>query len=127
MATAKKPKPKTKNAQVKIDKDIFEKLCGIQCTLEELCAYFMVSEDTVERWCKNNYNKRFADIYKEKRGTGRVSLRRRQFQKALDGDTTMLIFLGKQYLDQRDKVDQSGVLEIGLILPEGTDASALKL
>lgn len=35
----------------------------------------------------------------------KISLRRKQIQLADDGDRTMLIWLGKQHLGQRDKFD----------------------
>jgi hypothetical protein len=37
---------------------------------------------------------------------GRVALRSKQFELALAGNPTMLIWLGKQVLGQRDKIDQ---------------------
>ena len=35
-----------------IDQEQFEKLCGLQCTKEEVADWFDCSEDTIERWCK---------------------------------------------------------------------------
>jgi len=82
----------------------FESLCEIQCTLIEVASWFRCSEDTIERRVKEKYDTTFAEVFKLKRGVGRISLRRRQFQKAEEGHPTMLIWLGKQYLDQKDKV-----------------------
>jgi hypothetical protein len=39
---------------------------------------------------------------------GRMSLRRLQWKKAQEGNTTMLIWLGKQYLGQSDKQELTG-------------------
>lgn len=39
--------------------------------------------------------------------TGHLSLRRKQFQQALDGNITMLIWLGKNLLGQTDKVENT--------------------
>ena len=36
-----------------------------------------------------------------------MSLRRMQFEKAQTGNTTMLIWLGKQMLGQKDKIETS--------------------
>lgn len=88
--------------RIEIDKDQFEKLCGIQCTEEEVACFFGCSVDTVERWCKREYGMRFADVFKEKRKKGKVSLRRLQWQSAERGNVSMLIWLGKQYLGQSD-------------------------
>jgi hypothetical protein len=43
--------------------------------------------------------------YQEGSAIGRTTLRRLQWQKAQTGDSTMLIWLGKQMLGQRDKAD----------------------
>lgn len=103
-------KGQRKQAQEKIDQTQFETLCGIQCTHEEICAVFGVSINTLERWCKNTYGESFGKVFKAKRERGKASLRHKQWQKAVDAkDTTMLIFLGKQYLGQTDKTTQAVV------------------
>lgn len=84
-----------------IDKQQFEKLCSIQCTLSELAGFFGCSEDTIERWCRREYGVRFAEIYAQKRGIGKISLRRAQFRMA-ETNPTMAIWLGKQYLGQTE-------------------------
>lgn len=78
----------------------FDKLCLIQCTLTELAAYFDCSEDKIENAVKEQKGRTFSEYYNAKRGFGKVSLRRRQFQAAMAGDKTMLVWLGKQYLGQ---------------------------
>jgi hypothetical protein len=47
----------------------------------------------------------FAEYYRQKALGGRASLRRAQFATALKGNTAMLIWLGKQYLEQREQRD----------------------
>ena len=42
---------------------------------------------------------------------GKISLRRAQFEKALGGNVAMQIWLGKQHLDQRDKIEQTSYNE----------------
>ena len=99
-----KMKAKMGRPKIEIDVEEFEKLCGIQCTLVEISAWFRCTEDTIETWAKATYGVTFSEIYKQKRGVGKISLRRRQYQVAVnDGNPTMLIWLGKQYLDQSDK------------------------
>ena len=102
--------------QKEIDKKAFESLCGLQCTKEEIAGFFDCSEDTIERWCGRTYGKSFAAVFAIKRGAGRISLRRSQFRLA-EKNAAMAIWLGKQYLGQRDEdvramTDQSnGILE----------------
>jgi len=87
--------------RIEIDKSQFEKLCSIQCTQEEIAGFFNCSPDTIERWCKREYKEGFAEIYSKKRGVGKISLRRSQFRMA-ETNPTMAIWLGKQYLGQRE-------------------------
>lgn len=98
-------------AQDKIDKKQFENLCGLQCTLLEICDFFDVEDDTLNSWCKKTYGTTFSEVFKIKRGTGQISLRRTQWKLA-EKSAAMAIFLGKQYLGQTDKVETSGNVSI---------------
>jgi hypothetical protein len=91
------PKP------IQIDWEQFDKLCYIQCSLLEIAAFFECSEDTIENKVKQTHGIKFSDYSKQKRGKGKISLRRKQFDQAMHGNTTLLIWLGKQYLEQSDK------------------------
>jgi hypothetical protein len=92
----------------------FDRLCQIQATLEEISSWFKCSVDTIERACEREKNMGFAEYYRQNAGTGKVSLRRQQWQLALKGDKTMLIWLGKQHLGQAEKqeVDQKTDLNV---------------
>ena len=92
-------RPKTQ-----ISMDNFKKLCGMQCTLDEIAGFFDCSPDTIENWCKATFKARFSDIYKKFSQHGKVSLRRNQFKLA-EKNANMAIWLGKQYLGQRDNID----------------------
>ena len=85
-----------------IDKTQFEKLCELQCTLEEMACFFCVTNKTIEDWCKRTYNMNFYETFKQKRQGGYISLRRAQFRLA-QKNAAMAIFLGKNYLGQVDK------------------------
>nr|DAP21417.1 MAG TPA: putative terminase small subunit [Caudoviricetes sp.] len=87
-----------------IDQKQFENLCGLQCTLEEICGWFGVCSDTLETWCKRTYKRGFSEVFAQKRGAGKISLRRSQWRLA-EKNATMAIFLGKQFLGQRDNMD----------------------
>lgn len=94
-------RPKTQ-----IDKKQFENLCGLQCTLEEMCGWFDCDNKTLESWCKSTYNMNFSEVFKIKRGKGKISLRRSQWRLA-ENNATMAIFLGKQYLGQKDMPNET--------------------
>lgn len=101
MADVKKKMGRPKK---EINKEQFEKLCGIMCTLSEIAGIFNCSEDTIERWCKETYKTTFAETFKIYSASGKASLRRMQFKLA-ERNAAMAIFLGKQYLGQKDSVD----------------------
>ena len=94
---------------LKIDKKEFEKLCGLHCTKMEIADWFSCSEDTIERWCKREYTETFAAVIKKKSSKGKVSLRRMMYEKAQGGNVTMMIWLSKQHLGMKDKVEQTGI------------------
>lgn len=97
-------KGQIKQKQATISKKLFEELCAIQCTQEEIAAVLGVSRDTLMRWCLNTYDTNFATIFDEKRMKGKASLRRSQFNLA-KSNPSLSIWLGKQYLGQRDNMD----------------------
>jgi len=90
-------KPKRGRPRKHVDLELVEKLAHIQCTYSEVAATLGVSVDTLQR------NKDFAVVYKKGAEGGRKSLRRMQFESALKGNATMMIWLGKQYLGQSDQ------------------------
>jgi hypothetical protein len=68
------PRPKSK-----IDLVELEKLCAMQCTDDEIAAFFGVSTRTVERRRKAQ---RFSEVMEQARSKGRVSVRRNLFRLA---------------------------------------------
>ena len=112
-----------------IDKRTFENLCAIQSTITEICSVLECTPKTLETWCKREYGgKTFYKVFSEKRCRGYISLRRAQFQKAIDEkNTAMLIFLGKNWLGQSDKQDLklSGSKDDPLQINHQYDLSAL--
>lgn len=99
--------------RIEINKEEFEKLCALLCSEEEIASWFDVSVDTLCRWCKREYSVTFAEIYKTKSEKGRIALRRYQFKLA-EKYPAMAIFLGKQYLGQRDNVDNTDGVDEGV-------------
>lgn len=97
---------------IEIDKEQFEKLCALQCTLKEIAQWFHCCEDTIENWCRKTYvgedgkPEGFSEAYKKYSVQGKISLRRFQFKQA-ERSTAMAIWLGKQWLGQKDTVDMS--------------------
>ena len=78
-----------------INQKQFENLCGLQCTKDEICAFFDVTDKT--------------------RGLGKISLRRSQWRLA-EKSATMAIWLGKQYLDQKDRIESTVDGEVTVVI-----------
>ena len=85
-----------------IDLNVVRELAKIHCTQEEIASFLHVSVDTLQR------NQEFCGVYKECLDLGRQSLRRMQWKMAEEGNVTMLIWLGKQLLRQKDKNEITG-------------------
>jgi hypothetical protein len=86
-----------------VDWNLFDQLCAVQCTLDEISGVLQVSADTLERRVSEKFGRTFAEVFEQKRKAGFASLRSKQFEIAMAGNATMLIWLGKQYLSQSDK------------------------
>lgn len=99
---------RTGRPRIEIDKAQFKKLCMMQCTLDEFAGFFDCSPDTVERWCKRELKKSFAEAFKTMSAGGRISLRRNAFRMA-ENHPGMCIFLLKNYCGLTDQpADTSG-------------------
>lgn len=78
-----------------IDRELVWRLATMMCTIKEIADVIGLPEKTV--------NNRFGDLIEKGRSVGKKALRRAQFEKAVqDKDPRMLIFLGKQYLSQKE-------------------------
>lgn len=87
-----------------IDLEQFKKLCGLQCTLAEIAGFFDVHEDTIKNYCKRELKMTFAEAFKQYSMAGKISLRRSQLELAKK-NAAMAIWLGKQYLGQKEDSD----------------------
>ncbi len=77
-----------------------EELGRIQSTLSEVGAVLGCGLSTVKDRLQNDPD--FAAAFEKGREAGKSSLRRLQWKAAASGNITMQIWLGKQYLGQRD-------------------------
>lgn len=89
--------------KITVDMEAVDNLAGIFCTADEIIAFLRISHDTLARRVKSQNGISLADYLKQKRdGIAKPSLRRMQYLTAKGGSCTMQIWLGKQYLGQRD-------------------------
>lgn len=84
--------------KLQINEEQVKQLAAINCSYAEMAAVLDCDESTLSR--------RFAQAIKKGRETGTMSLKRKQWEIAMGGHVTMLIWLGKQMLGQTEKVEQ---------------------
>ena len=88
-------------------------LARIGCTQEEIAAVLKCTPRTLRN--------RFKEEIRSGMDEMRASIRRWQYMKAKDGNVAMLIWLGKQYLGQKDRMEETHkaeVIEIERIAPK---------
>lgn len=110
--------------RTKIDTVELEKLCGMQCTDEEIAAWFGVSTRTIERLRKNVKN---CEAMDQARAKGRISVRRALFRLAAAGNIAAAIFLAKNVLGYRDvtRNEQTGADGGPIAIASEVDVSQL--
>lgn len=79
--------------------EIFGRLAATQ---QEMADWFGCSIRTIERYMANEEGK-FCRVYKKALSDTKQSLRRMQLKAADSGNATVLIWLGKQLLQQKDQ------------------------
>lgn len=101
-----------------IDYVTVEKLANIQCTQDEIASFLGISKRTLLR------DEKFNELFAKGRESGKMSLRRIQWKHA-EKSATMAIWLGKQYLGQKDVIEatNNGECKINIInsLPKDED------
>jgi len=88
--------------KIEIDWNVFEACCKICATKEEICGVLNIDHMTLDRRVLERYNDTFEVVLKKFSDNTKMSLRRFQLQLA-EKNVAMCIWLGKQYLDQKDK------------------------
>ena len=98
--------PKPGPVPIPLDPLTIKRLAGIQCTLEEIAAVMGIGKrQFIDRM---NASEEIREAIENGRAEGLASVRRNQFKLLKAGNATMGIWLGKQYLGQRDKIAHTG-------------------
>jgi len=88
---------------------LVDDLCHIQCTAEEIAAILHISLATLKARIEEDTGEEYLEYLFKKRIVGKKSLLRKQWELAMRGDRTMLIWLGKQYLGQVERHEIGGI------------------
>ncbi len=94
-----------------IDWNYVNELLEANCHGTEIAAHFDMHPSTFYRKVEEKYGMTFTQFSQEKKGKGDSLLRYQQYLKALGksevGDNTLLIWLGKTRLQQKESSDNS--------------------
>lgn len=86
-----------------IDWHKVDNLLKAQCDGVGIAGILGIAPDTLYRLCREENKIGFEDYSRQKKSEGKELLRAKQFESAMSGDRVMQIWLGKQYLDQKDR------------------------
>ena len=89
--------------KIEVDLALVEKLAQLHASQEEIAATLGVSTGFISERMKNDSE--FAAAHARGWSNGKLNLRRKQLEKAMSGDATMQIWLGKNMLGQTDKAE----------------------
>ena len=81
-------------------------LASYGLTREEIAAFCNCSVSTLD------HTENYRSAIKEGHTCRNASLRKKQYEVAMHGNIAMLIWLGKQYLGQTEKVEQFGEVTV---------------
>ena len=90
-----------------IDWKLVDEYLRSQCDGAHIANILGIHPNTLYLACEEKFKINFSEYSQQKKGEGQELLRARQFKAAMDGDKTMLVWLGKQYLGQREKTDSN--------------------
>lgn len=83
--------------------EVLDSILKFGAKLMDCSDHLGISEDTIQDRIKEKYGITFTEYRERKLSYLRISLLKKQFDVAMQGNTSMLIWLGKQYLCQTDK------------------------
>lgn len=102
--------PTKKTAKIPIDWNGVGKYLQAGCSGVEVAGLLGIHENTLYLRCKQDQQMDFVAFRAQKQAHGDGLLKTKQFESAMKGDKTMLVWLGKQRLGQTEKqqVETSG-------------------
>ena len=90
-----------------IDWKRVDELLEADCEGTEIAAHLGLVPNTLYRRCEIDHKVSFSKYLQEKKARGNSLLKEKQFEKAISGDSGMLVWLGKNRLNQSDKKQQT--------------------
>ena len=99
------------STKANIDWEFVTEYLKAQCSGVEIASMLGIHENTLYNRCKEDLGIEFVAFSQQKKSEGKQSLKKKQYDVAMSGDKTMLVWLGKQLLEQTDtqKIKHEGV------------------
>lgn len=99
---------------IEMDLDQVQRAASIGCSYEEIAVIVGMSRTTFYERLAEDPSIR--DLIEQGKDRGKSTLRRLQWQRAQGGSDTMLIWLGKQVLGQKDRNELTGANDGAVVL-----------
>lgn len=119
------PKKKMGRPKVEINERQFETCIQLPLTKSDLAAILGCSVPTIERYIKARFGCTFDTLREQKRSNFKKNILAKQYEMAVKGDRTMLIWLGKNYLEQSDKVESKEEINVNHLVEYKTNLSEI--
>jgi len=97
--------PKKGRPKKRIDWKRVDSMLQAHCTGTGIASLLGICPETLYDACLKEHKLLFSDYSQLKKSEGKELLRQKQFSVAMNGEKSMLIWLGKQYLEQADKLE----------------------
>jgi len=111
-AQKEKKRFKTGRPKAVIDWAKVDRYLQAQCEGTGIAGLLGVHPNTLYEACKKDHKISFSEYSANKKSEGKEILRAKQFQVAMEGDKTMLVWLGKQYLEQKEKSEVEATVRL---------------
>ena len=95
--------------KIEINFEILDALVQFKVTKIFVADYMKVSEDTIEKRIKENFNMTFTEYSKLKQQRTGFKLQQKCIEQALAGDRTLMIFALKNMAGWSDKLEQTAI------------------
>lgn len=102
--TTKAKDKKVGRPKVEINWELMDGILQFGARLIDCREMLGVSDDTIQNNIRQKFGMTFSEYRDQKMSKIRIKLLQKQFESAMAGNTALLIFLGKQYLGQTEKI-----------------------
>jgi hypothetical protein len=103
----KKVKKAVGRKKATVNWEIAAAMCRAGSFSTAICQRLGISESVLIKYCRTDNQMTFDQFRRMHFAAGNDTLHMKQYQLASEGDKTMLVWLGKNRLGQKDKIDHS--------------------